>query len=1099
MKFCSLSLNGAVVSNSQTNRFLPCIQGILAFLSILLFIFCPAVFGGETSILSLSVEEKEWLAQKSHNVFLWYNNDFPPIEFADEKGAFVGLGADIFSMVEEKLGVTFSKKISSDWNEHLAALESGQCAIAPTIVQNAERDRYAQFTMPYSEVPVVIIATRDFGSGISLEDLSRCKVAVVSGYATEDYVRKQGEGRFEVLSVQNVSEGLRAVAFGQADAFVENLAVASYQISKQSITNLRVAGVTSYSFKFCIGVSKKYPLLFSSIRKAMEAIPPAELSSVKNRWITLRQTNEMSPKTILLLQLTGIFLTLLILGLSGISIFLKKNLDEKIVRLNKAQDKLIKSEARFRSFFNNAPLPFVEMDIDGKEMDFNHCFTHTFGYSKQDIPTLEMWWPLAYPDASYRRKVQIEWSQALLNTQHKAVSFGKKEYRISCKNGDVRNVIFGLRIVDDRILVTFFDITDLTQARLELQNSLHRFETLFDLLPFSCVINDFSGHYLMVNRHFSENAGMPQEEILGRTMEEMGRTMDRETRERISAEIRHKGSVSGLEITIKKNETLLHLLFSSRIIDWKGEKAILTATVDITDRKHAEEALRVGEENLRVTLNSIGDGVIATDTQGNVTRINPVAQNLTGWPETEAVGRPLPEVFNIVDAEKKEPADNPVLKVLSTGRTIGLANHTLLISRDGTEYQIADSGAPIRNKAGVIIGVVMVFRDVTDEYAMQKILRQSQKMEALGTLAGGIAHDFNNILSALMGFTQLAMMEAGDNIKLKKYLEKATSASLRARDLIKQILGFSRKSGAKKQLINIVLLIKETIQLMRASLPAGIEIRKDLRIKKSRLLCDPTLLHQVFMNLLTNAAYAMKEKGGVLEISLDSIFIHENDMMKLKDISPGRYLQLTVSDNGCGIPKPIMDRIFEPFFTTKERGEGTGMGLAMVYGIVKEMGGAVSFYSELDLGTTFQILLPEHTQQQNIPEETVDEVLITGKGNILVVDDEEPVMEWTEAILTKLGYEVMGMSSSLEALEKIKKEPHRFDLVLTDLTIPGMNGLELSKEIKSLNPDVPILMCTGFSRGVTREECGEAGIFDLLSKPMMAGELSRAVYNALNK
>ncbi|NWH03645.1 hybrid sensor histidine kinase/response regulator [Desulfobacter latus] len=666
--------------------------------------------------------------------------------------------------------------------------------------------------------------------------------------------------------------------------------------------------------------------------------------------------------------------------------------------------------------------------------------------------------------------------------------------------------IFLILLLLGLVAISFFLKRRLNEKIIRLDQSMQRvvqsearFQALFDLLPFSCTLNDMSGRIILANDYFCNTAQKPLEEIIGSTMEALGRTVDPEAKKRIEADIKKNGSVSNVEIDVVQNGNTYHILFSSCLIDWKNEKAILSSTVDITKRKRAEEAVKQGEENLRVTLNSIGDAVIVTDINGRITIMNPVAQQLTGWNEKEAAEQPFKTVFNIVNSKSRDPVESPVQKVLSTGKVVGLANHTMLLARDGSEYHIADSGSPIRNDHGEIKGVVLVFRDVTEAYKMAARLRQAEKMEAIGILAGGIAHDFNNILSSLLGFTQLAKMEAGDNETLKKYLDSVSTSGLRARDLVSHILTFSRKSDVKRQKILIDPIIKETLKFIRASLPSNIRIHQDLRVKRARVMGDTTQIHQVLMNLFANAGYAMKNKGGKLEVVLDMIAIDRTDTMQFNKIKPGLYYSLMISDTGCGIPQAIIDRIFEPFFTTKNRGEGTGMGLPTVFGILKEMAGGISVYSEEGIGTTFKVLIPAHAQSGRLDTPPLESKMISGEGNILIVDDEEPIVQSSQGILTSLGYSVTGTTSSREVLEEIEKKPKFYDLVLTDMTMPEMDGLTLARRIKAISPEIPIVLCTGFSEGLTKEMCRSVGICDLIMKPMIAGELSNAVNSALNK
>ncbi|MBA3009109.1 MAG: PAS domain S-box protein, partial [Desulfobacula sp.] len=384
-------------------------------------------------------------------------------------------------------------------------------------------------------------------------------------------------------------------------------------------------------------------------------------------------------------------------------------------------------------------------------------------------------------------------------------------------------------------------------------------------------------------------------------------------------------------------------------------------------------------------------------------------------------------------------------------------------------------------------------QDITDRKKMENRIQQTLKMEALGTLAGGIAHDFNNILSSVLGFTELAKLNTMGDQNTQDHLDQVVAAGLRARELVKHILTFSRKADVQKQVLQIVPLIKEGLKFLRASIASNIEIKTCFIRADCAVLADPTQLHQVLMNLFTNAAHAMKERGGTLEVTLESIDLLKGDHFQSKELDPGKYVRLTLSDTGSGIPKNLIEKIFEPFFTTKSKGEGTGMGLALAYGIIKEMKGNISVYSEPDMGTTFQILLPEQTSADALDTVLQPHIMETGKGKLLLADDEAGILEWMSQLLLKLGYEVVTATNGLEALEKFTRDPGGFNLVLTDLTMPKMTGITLSKQITAIMPDIPIVLCTGFSEALTAETMREFGISEILMKPIIASELARVI------
>lgn len=378
---------------------------------------------------------------------------------------------------------------------------------------------------------------------------------------------------------------------------------------------------------------------------------------------------------------------------------------------------------------------------------------------------------------------------------------------------------------------------------------------------------------------------------------------------------------------------------------------------------------------------------------------------------------------------------------------------------------------------------------------LESQLRQAQKMEAIGTLAGGIAHDFNNILGAMLGFTQLALIEASPDSKLRAHLDRVRLAGDRATELVKQILAFSRQSESEFKPLQIGPVVKEVLKLLRASLPSTIDIKQKITAAGTAL-ADPIQIHQVVMNLATNAAQAMGEKGGLLTVELRETKLDVDDATRL-GIPAGNYLQLTVSDTGPGISPKIIDRIFDPYFTTKSPGEGTGLGLAMVHGIVRSHRGTIKVYSEVGVGSTFIVFLP------CIAAAMAEEVfrappVVGGTERILYVDDEVALVEFVREALKMLGYQMTVSTSSLEALQMVRENPHNFDLVITDQTMPQLTGLNLAIAIRHIRPEIPIILCTGFSTLLTADNIENAGIKATVMKPVLIHDLARAVRQALD-
>jgi len=526
----------------------------------------------------------------------------------------------------------------------------------------------------------------------------------------------------------------------------------------------------------------------------------------------------------------------------------------------------------------------------------------------------------------------------------------------------------------------------------------------------------------------------------------------------------------------------------------------LNIAIEIALYKHKmEKKLKESEEWLSVTLRSIGDAVISTDTKGYVTFMNPVAESLTGWSQDEAIGKPLNQVFLIINEKTRERCDNPVEQVMATGVVQGLANDTILISKDGEEYVISDSGAPIVDSDEKIIGVILVFRDVTEKITLQKQIIQSQKMESIGTMAGGIAHDFNNILYIIIGNTKLALNDVPEWNPAHFNLEEIKTASLRAKNVVRQLLSFIRKTEIKRRPLNIIPVIKDSLKFLRSTISLNIDIRQNIQDTADTVLADPTQIHQIMMNLCTNASQAMEEDGGILDIGIQNIVLDENSASLLDpELIQGNYVNVTVSDTGHGIAPEIIERIFDPYFTTREVGKGSGLGLSVVHGIVKSHKGAISVDSKLGKGTTFSVFFPV-TKEKVVTESNTVEELPTGNERILFVDDEKSIVNMAKQILERLGYRVETKMNPVDALELFRSNPDQFDLVITDMAMPKMIGAKLVKEILNIRSEMPIILCTGFSEKVSEENAKELCIKAFALKPLVITDFAVTVRKVLDE
>jgi PAS domain S-box-containing protein len=508
------------------------------------------------------------------------------------------------------------------------------------------------------------------------------------------------------------------------------------------------------------------------------------------------------------------------------------------------------------------------------------------------------------------------------------------------------------------------------------------------------------------------------------------------------------------------------------------------------ERKRAEEALRDSEERYRDLFENANDIIYAYDLAGNFTSFNHMGEQITGYTRAEALRMNLsalvaPEQLALVyemmaHTMAGTPAPTYELAIVTkSGHRVTLEVRSRLLSR-----------------AGQPVGVQSIVRDVTERHRLEAQLRQAQKMEAVGTLAGGIAHDFNNILGAILGYTDLALDTIPPDSQTRRDLQQVLAASVRAKELVQHILTFSRRTEQERQPVQLHLLVKEVLSLLRAALPATITLRYTLDNRAGRVLADSTQIHQVLLNLCTNAAHAMRDTMGVLEVCLDACEITADMAAVSLPLKPGPYLRLTVRDTGHGMPPEVVEHIFEPFFTTKDAGEGTGLGLAVAHGIVASHGGAITVASTPEQGTTFEVYLPRSDQAVAAavgPEEPIP----TGSECILFVDDENTLARVGQAALVRLGYKVVIHTSSLAALEAFRAAPERFDLVITDYTMPHMTGESLARELRRIRPDIPIILCTGFSHTMTAEKAKALGIDAFCMKPLLFRDLGLVIRQVL--
>ncbi|HOU84664.1 MAG TPA: PAS domain S-box protein [Spirochaetota bacterium] len=650
------------------------------------------------------------------------------------------------------------------------------------------------------------------------------------------------------------------------------------------------------------------------------------------------------------------------------------------------------------------------------------------------------------------------------------------------------------------LLILIITLTKLLLSRkrveIELKKKSEELEQYFSFALDLFCIADTKGNFLRVNNQWSQVLGYKIEELENRQFLDFVHPDDIESTLAVLSDLAEQKEVVNFVNRYKAKDG------SYRHIEWKSAprgSVIFAAARDITERIRSENEireshrmLRENEENLRITLNSIGDAVITTDTEGLITRINPVAEKLTGWKSQEAEGKQLSDVLKIINSRSGNEIANPAKEIISSGKIIEFTDSTLLISRDGKEYRIADSGAPIKNEDGIITGAVLVFRDMTREYSIQEQLNHSRKMDAIGRLAGGIAHDFNNMLAGIIGGAELLQMrlsEFTDDPKLNGDIDIIIKSAAHASELSNRLLAFSRRQAAASVPTDVHQAIIGAISLLQNTVDKRIVIQTEFNAESGVIMGDPPQIQNVFLNLGINASHAMPN-GGILYFSTRFKNMSGDECESSPfELNPGTYIEITVSDTGCGIKPEDINKIFDPFFTTKKQGSGTGLGLAAAYATIQQHNGAITVSSKLNEGTTFKIILP--LSEEPSESSSINETIYTGHGTVLLADDEEVMRLVGRGLLEKFGYNVILAENGSKAAEIYKNEKDKIDLVILDMIMPVMSGRDCFFEIKKINPEAKIIIASGFIQSRDLTELQKNGLNAFIHKPFRSHELSR--------
>lgn len=762
-----------------------------------------------------------------------------------------------------------------------------------------------------------------------------------------------------------------------------------------------------------------------------------------------------------------------------------------------------------RAVMDNLPIGVAVNSVD-PAVNFtymNENFPRIYRTTREALAGADSFWEAVYEDPVYREKIKrrvledcaSKDTERMYWQEVPITRLGQKTTYVSAKN---------VPIPDQKLMLsTVWDVTDYRRAVEALQDSEKKYRRIFENSVVGFFQSTPQGRFISVNPAFAAMLGYDSPEDLMASISDIATQyyFDPDDRRRYRQILQRDGKVDGFEFRIwRKDRTTMWVSNSTRAyFDDTGDVLHYEGVVsDITERKKAEQSLRESEQRFRELFDNMSAGVaIYASPDGGESFIfkdfNAAGLANTKKKKNEVIGREVREVFPGIEAIGLLDVFR---KVWRTGES---EHHPSSVYKDD-DLELWVENYICKLPSGELVAI---YEDTTArrkaEQAKQKLERlvqQTQRLESIGNLAGGVAHDFNNILFPIVGMAELLLEDLPAGSIEHENAFEILKAGKRGRDLVRQILAFSRQSEQEMMPVRVQQVLKEVIRLVRSTIPADIEISHDIQADCGLVMADPTQLHQVAMNLVTNAYHAVEPTGGKITVRLkEKVLSRDDPAIKSTSLRPGRYARLSVADTGCGIDPRVKDKIFEPYYTTKAPGKGTGLGLSVVYGIIKELGGDIRVASEVGKGATFEVFFPliQKTERTSLPETA--ENLAGGSESVLLVDDDDSVARLERQMLERLGYQVASRLSSLDALDAFKADPGKYDLVITDMNMPNMTGDQLASALIAVRPDIPVIICTGFSERIDKERAAAAGNAGFLMKPIVKSELAQMVRRMLDQ
>lgn len=1090
----------------------------LMFLSLLLQCFFPFLGQAEDTGKTLK------------SITVVSDDNYPPYIFRNSNGDIQGILVDEWVLWEKKTGIKVNLT-AMDWSMAQEFMLKGGADVIDTIFFNEKRAELYEFTKPYAVIEVPVFFHKNIGGIVNISSLQGLTIGVKAGDACIDVLEKNGiKGLKEFNSYESV---IQAAVEGRIKVFSIDKPPALYYLYKMNIENEFRYSLNLYTGKFHRAVKKGQIDTLRMVEDGFALITKNEHDAINKKWVG---ESLIRPEYFRYIFFFLLFIGLIFSGLIFFNLTLRRKVRSKTSELQETVNQLRLSEERLKAIFEQAAVGVALCDSEsGTCIKANQKYGDIIGYTPEEMKRI------SFEKITHPEDIQKDIEKKNLLIEGKIHEFSI-EKRYCRKDGDivwVKLTVSPLWKEGEKTTSHIAIVEDITKDKRKenLQSAqLNLFEyaqthsvkeLLQRFLDIAEVLTDSEiGFYHFVEE---DQKTLSLQTWSTNTITNMCRAQRPEHQYPISKDgvwadciyeqkpvihndyanlLHQKGIPKGHAAIIR--EMVVPVIRGKKIMAILGvgnkktgyenhDIEIIQELADMTwetvSRKRAEEEIIRREIFLNTIIENIPNMIFVKKAADlKFVRINKAGEMLTGFSKEELIHKTDYDVFPKNEADFFTGKDREALR---KGELLDIPEETIQTQKNGTRI-LHTKKIPLFDQNGQPEYLLGISEDITERKQLEEQLRQIQKMEALGTISGGIAHDFNNILSGIFAYSQLAEMHIENSVKAKGHIDQIIKCAKRAAEMTRQILTYSRKKEQEKQLLDISIPVKEALQLMHSSLPSTIEIKESI-LAGATILADPTQIHQVIMNLCTNAYHAMRDTGGILSVELNRIEIPDRNRVPGFNIVPGKYLMLEVNDTGQGMDEKTLGKIFDPYFTTKEIGEGTGLGLSLVYGIVKELGGYIKVNSNLGKGSTFRLFFPTANIKETAENQEIHTRTLTkGIERVMLVDDEETILRPTQEILKACGYQVSIFSNGAQALDEFKKNPYQFDIIITDMTMPKMTGDRLAKELISIRPDIPVIMCTGFSERIDKEKSEAIGIKGFLMKPVEMSDLENIMRKVLS-